>query len=455
MNETANRELGQAPVGKLMSQFAIPCIMSLLVSALYNIVDQIFVGRGVGYLGNGATNVVFPVTVITLAFALAIGDSCAAFLSLCQGQQDTENAHHSVGNAVTLTVLVSLLLTAIFAVGRDGCLTAFGATEANRAYAVEYFTYLLPGIPFYMFGTAMNSVIRAGGSPAFAMLSTLVGCVMNVILDPIAIFALQMGMKGAALATISGQIVTALMAVWYLAKKSKAFRLKTASFHLSGHLLRRFLPLGISSFITQVSIVAIMAAMNNVLVIYGAKSPYGADIPMTVVGIVMKVFQIVVAIVVGIAAGCQPLVGYNYGAGHIDRVRQILKTMMAAEIAVGLVSLLCFQMFPRQITALFGSGDALYEAFAVMAFHTFLCTIPLCCVQKAGSIFLQSLGQPLEAMSLSLLREIVLSIPLAILLPMFFGVTGALYSAPVADVVSCTITVVILTRVMGKLKMEV
>lgn len=419
MNETANQELGQAPVGKLMARFAIPCIMSLLVSALYNIVDQIFVGRGVGYLGNGATNVVFPVTVITLAFALAIGDSCAAFLSLCQGQQDTENAHHSVGNAVTLTVLVSLLLTAIFAVGRDGCLAAFGATEANRAYAVEYFTYLLPGIPFYMFGTAMNSVIRADGSPAFAMLSTLVGCVMNVVLDPIAIFALQMGMKGAALATISGQIVTALMAIWYLAKKSKAFRLKRASFHLSGHLLRRFLPLGISSFITQVSIVAIMAAMNNVLVIYGAKSPYGADIPMTVVGIVMKVFQIVVAIV------------------------------------VGLVSLLCFQMFPRQITALFGSGDALYEEFAVMAFRIFLCTIPLCCVQKAGSIFLQSLGRPLEAMSLSLLREIVLSIPLAILLPMFFGVTGTLYSAPVADVISCTITVVILTRVMGKLKTEV
>ena len=424
-----------------MARFAIPCIMSLLVSALYNIVDQIFVGRGVGYLGNGATNVVFPVTVITLAFALAIGDSCAAFLSLCQGQQDTENAHHSVGNAVTLTVLVSLLLTAIFAVGRDGCLAAFGATEANRAYAVEYFTYLLPGIPFYMFGTAMNSVIRADGSPAFAMLSTLVGCLMNVVLDPIAIFALQMGMKGAALATISGQIVTA--------------RLKRASFHLSGHLLRRFLPLGISSFITQVSIVAIMAAMNNVLVIYGAKSPYGADIPMTVVGIVMKVFQIVVAIVVGIAAGCQPLVGYNYGAGHIDRVRQILKTMMAAEIAVGLVSLLCFQMFPRQITALFGSGDALYEEFAVMAFRIFLCTIPLCCVQKAGSIFLQSLGRPLEAMSLSLLREIVLSIPLAILLPMFFSVTGTLYSAPVADVISCTITVVILTCVMGKLKTEV
>lgn len=173
MNETANRELGQAPVGKLMARFAIPCIMSLLVSALYNIVDQIFVGRGVGYLGNGATNVVFPVTVITLAFALAIGDSCAAFLSLCQGQQDTENAHHSVGNAVTLTVLVSLLLTAIFAVGRDGCLAAFGATEANRAYAVEYFTYLLPGIPFYMFGTAMNSVIRADGSPAFAKMQLL------------------------------------------------------------------------------------------------------------------------------------------------------------------------------------------------------------------------------------------------------------------------------------------
>ena len=448
MNETANQELGQAPVGKLMLRFAVPCILSLLVSALYNIVDQIFIGRGVGYLGNGATNVVYPITVIALAFALMIGDGCAAFLSICQGQGDTEKAHRSVGNAVLAAVAAGLFLTLIFGVGRDAVLTAFGATDANRAYALEYFAYLLPGIPFYVFGNAMNSVIRADGSPAFAMGSTLIGCVMNVILDPIAIFGLGLGMMGAALATISGQIVTALLAVWYLARKSKSFRLSGKSFRPDGRLLGRFLPLGISSFITQVAIVVIMAAMNNVLVRYGAQSVYGADIPLTVVGIVMKVFQIVIALVVGIAAGSQPLVGFNFGAGRIDRVKAILRTMMWAEVVVGLIALLCFQVFPVQITALFGSGDALYEEFAVLSFRIFLCTIPLCCVQKAGSIFLQALGRPVESMCLSLLREIVLSVPLAILLPRYLGVTGALWSAPIADVVSCAVTVLILIRVM-------
>lgn len=450
MDQTANQALAQAPVGRLMLRFSIPCILSLLVSALYNIVDQIFIGRGVGYLGNGATNVVFPITVIALALALLVGDSCAAHLSLCQGQGETEHAHKSVGNAVGAIVAAGVVLTVALGLGRDGVLSAFGATEANRPLAEEYFAYLLPGLPFFMFGNAMNSVIRADGSPKFAMLSTLAGCIINVILDPVAIFVLGWGMKGAALATIAGQIVTALLAVWYLFH-AKSFRLKRASLRPSAALLKKFLPLGISSFITQVSIVVIMAAMNNVLVFYGAQSEYGADIPLTVVGIVMKVFQIVISVVVGIAAGCQPLVGYNYGAGHYDRVKRILKTMLLAELGVGLAALLCFQVFPLQITALFGSESGLYNQFAVLAFRIFLSMMPLCCVQKAASIFLQALGKPVQSMVLSLLRDIALCVPLAIFLPKIFGVVGALWSAPVADVVSFIVAIILLARIWGQL----
>lgn len=451
MNQNANQYMAEESIGKLMLKFSIPCIMSLLVSALYNIVDQIFIGRGVGFLGNGATNVVFPVTIIALALALLVGDGCAAYLSICQGRKDGENAHKSVGNAVGLIVTAGILLTLFFAVFRDGILVAFGATENNIGYAREYFTYLIAGIPFFMFGNAMNSLIRADGSPQFAMGSTLVGCVINVILDPVAIFVLGWGMMGAALATIAGQIVTALLAVYYLSKP-KSFRLKPASFKPDIRILGHILPLGISSFLTQVSIVVIMAVMNNVLVSYGAQSKYGADIPLTVVGIVMKVFQIVISIVVGIAAGSQPIVGYNYGAGLWRRVKLIFRTMMMAEFGVGLVSMVCFEVFPVQIISIFGSEDGLYNEFAVLAFRIFLGGIVLCCIQKSCSIFLQSIGRPALSMLLSLLRDFILSVPLALILPRMMGVTGALYSGPAADVVSFAAAVLLMSGVLRNLK---
>lgn len=435
MNQNTNGYLATERIGKLMLRFSIPCILSLLVSSLYNIVDQIFIGWGVGYLGNGATNVVFPVTVIALALALLVGDGCAAFLSICQGRQDAEGAHKCAGNAVVVIVAASVLLTVLLALCKQGVLQSFGATENNLAYASEYYDYILIGIPFFMFGNAMNSLIRADGSPRFAMLSTLAGCLVNVVLDPIAIFVLHWGMRGAALATVAGQVVSALLAVYYL-RHTKAFRLKKSSFRPSGRMMGHFLPLGISSLLTQISIVIIMAAMNNMLVIYGAQSKYGADIPLTVVGIVMKIFQIVIAIVVGIAAGCQPIVGYNYGAGYGKRVKQLFRTMLAAEIIVGAVAMLCFECFPMQIIGIFGSEDGLYNEFAVLAFRVYLCTIVLCCIQKSISIFLQSLGKPLLSMGLSLLRDFVLSVPLVLLLPRVFGVYGTLYSAPVADIVS-------------------
>ncbi len=441
MTQNSNHYLSETPIGTLMLKFSIPCILSLLVSSLYNIVDQIFIGWGVGYLGNGATNVVFPITVIALAFALMIGDGCAAFLSICQGKKDAENAHKSVGNAISLLIISSIIIVILFAIFRDNILAMFGATENNLSYAVDYFNILIIGIPFYIFTNGVNSIIRADGSPKFAMLSTLIGCILNLILDPIAIFVLHWGVKGAALATITGQIVSAILGVYYLFH-TKSFSLKKYSFKLTKSLMQKILPLGISSLLTQLSIVIIMGVMNTTLVKYGAMSKYGADIPMTVVGIVMKVFQIVIAFVVGIAAGCQPIVGYNYGAGNMERVKKIYKTMFLAEAIIGIISMLAFQLFPIQIISLFGSEDGLYNEFAAFAFRIYLSTIILCGIHKATSIFLQSLGKPVMSMTLSLLRDFILCVPLIILFPNInnLGVMGPLYSAPIADIITFAIS---------------
>jgi Na+-driven multidrug efflux pump len=447
MEQNANHYLGEEKIGKLLLKFSIPCIASLLVASLYNMVDQVFIGRGVGYLGNGATNVVFPITVIALALALMIGDGSAAYLSICQGRGDQEDAHHAVGNSLVLTVALGLVLMVLFGALREQILWAFGATENNIGYAREYFQYIIAGIPFYIFGTTVSSIIRADGSPQFAMISTLAGCIINLIFDPIAIFVLHWGMMGAAVATVAGQVVTALMGLWYLFH-TKGFKLHKASFRLQWHVIRSVLPLGLSSFLTQLSIVVIMAAMNNVLVHYGALSRFGEDIPMTVVGIVMKVFQIVVAFVVGIAAGAQPIVGYNYGAGNIHRVKQIYGKILLAESAVGLVALLCFQFIPVQIISIFGSGDALYNEFAVLSFRILLGGILFGCIQKCSSIFLQSLGKPVLSTTLSVSRDFLLAVPLSLLLPIRFGVIGALYSGLVADIIVFVITVIIMRHVM-------
>ncbi|MDO4649764.1 MAG: MATE family efflux transporter [Eubacteriales bacterium] len=453
MNEKTNEYLAKAPIGQLMFKFSIPCILSLLVSSLYNIVDQIFIGRAVGYLGNGATNVVFPITVISLAIALMIGDGCAAYLSICQGKKDQENSHRSIGNALVLFVIASVVFVVLFWLGRETILSLFGATENNIDYAREYFDIIIIGIPFYIFTNGINSVIRADGSPQFAMISTFIGCILNIILDPIALFVLGWGVRGAALATIFGQIVSAILGFYYLFH-IKCCKLQRTSFVLRGSIIGKILPLGISSFLTQLSIVVTMGVMNSTLVKYGAASKYGADIPMTVVGIVMKVFQIVIAFVVGIAAGCQPIVGYNYGAGNYDRVRKIYHKMTMAEVIIGLVSTLAFQFFPVQIISLFGSESALYNEFAVYAFRIFLATMILCCVQKATSIFLQAIGKPVMSMSLSLLRDFVLSVPLILLLPKAFdlGVMGPLFSGPIADVISFAAAVVMICSVFAGLR---
>ena len=423
MEEKQNAALGTAPLGKLMVKFALPCTISLLVGALYNIVDQIFIGWGVGYLGNGATNVVFPLTVLALGLAVMIGDGACSYVSICFGKNRREDADCAVGSAVTLSVSVGVLVAGFYAVFQTPILLLFGATEANLAYAKEYFTYITIGIPIYVFGQAINPIIRSDGSPRFAMASMLAGAIANCILDPIAIFVLRWGVMGAAVATVAGQVITAAMGVWYLCH-TKALRLGKDDFKLRGKILAAYLPLGLCSFLAQISLVIAMAATNNMLVQYGAGSKYGADIPLTVLGIVMKVFQIIISITIGMSAGCIPIVGYNYGA----------------------------QLFPRQLIGLFGAESALYNEFAVLTFRVYLCMLPLATVNKAAFIFMQALGRPVESAGLSFFREVLLAVPLVLLLPRAFGLMGVLYSMPAADIVTFLASAVVLVRTDRQLR---
>ena len=426
--------LGTAPLGKLMQKFAVPCTISLLVGALYNIVDQIFIGWGVGYLGNGATSVVFPLTVLALGLAVMIGDGACSFVSICFGKQNAKDANRAVGNAVTLSVLVGIVVMVLYYIFRDPLLALFGATEANLPYARDYFAWIAAGIPIYVFGQAANPIIRADGSPNFAM-----G------------FVFHGGVVGAAIATVLGQLVTAGMSVWYLCH-TKVLKFEKADFRLSGRILGKFLPLGLCSFLAQISLVIAMAATNSMLVKYGAQSEFGADIPLTVLGIVMKVFQIIIAITIGMSAGCIPIVGYNYGAKRFDRCRGVLWRLMAAEFVLGAVSLVITQCFPLQLISIFGSEDALYERFAVLAFRIYLCMLPLATVNKAAFIFMQALGRPVESAGLSFFREVLLAVPLVMLLPKAFGLMGVLYSMPAADVITFLASLYILLRTDRQLR---
>lgn len=441
--EQSNQFLGTERIGKLMKQYALPCVISLLVGALYNIVDQIFIANAsyLGSYGNAANTVVFPLTVVALAIAVMIGDGCCAFVSISLGRRENQTARKSVGNAVVLTVASSLVLTAVYLIFSGGIIAMFGGTvneETNR-YCREYFFYITLGIPFYMFGQAMNPVIRADGSPKFAMISTLAGAVVNIILDPIFIFVFRWGMMGAAVATVIGQVLTAVLAIWYLLHM-KTVKPSGADFRISGPVCGRTLMLGITSFLSQISLVAAMAAVNNMLRKYGAMDPvFGqeqfAQIPMAVVGIVMKFFQIVISIVVGMAAGCIPIVGFNMGSGDKHRVKELFTKLLIAETVVGVAALILVEFFPGQLIGIFGASNesVYYTQFAVKAFRTYLCLVIFACVNKACFIFLQAMGKAGASTGLSMLREVVFGVGFALILPLFFGLDGVLYSMPVSD----------------------
>ena len=447
--------MGTERVGKLMGQYAVPCIISLLVGALYNIVDQIFIANAsyLGSYGNAANTVVFPLTVVALAIAVMVGDGCCAFVSMALGRNEINDARRSVGNAVVLTVAGSLVLMALYLIFADGIIAMFGGTVNAETFrcSQEYFFYITLGIPFYMFGQAMNPVIRADGSPRFAMISTLAGAVINIILDPIFIFICEWGMMGAAVATVIGQVATALLAVWYLLHM-KIIKPAHGDYALRGHICGRTLALGITSFLSQISLVAAMAAINNMLRKYGALDPvFGqeqyAQIPMAVVGIVMKFFQIVISIVVGMAAGCIPIVGYNMGAEKKMRVRELFTRLLIAE------ALVLAEGFPRQLIAIFGAANesSYYTDFAIKAFRVYLCMMVLACVNTACFIFLQAVGKALPSTLLSMFREVVFGVGFALLLPVFFGLDGVLYSMPVSDVLTFAISAVIIGKTYREL----
>ena len=455
MEETnANSFLGTEKIGKLMRKYAIPCIISLLVAALYNVVDQVFIANAtyLGSYGNAANTVVFPMTVVALALAVMIGDGCCAFVSICLGSGRQEDAHKSIGSAVILCVLTSVTVTAVYLIFQDPIITLFGGRVNEETFrcAKEYFFWITLGIPFYMFGQAMNPIIRSDGSPRFAMAATLAGAFANIILDPICIYVLRWGMMGAAVATVAGQIITAALSVWYLCHM-KVAKLHKTSFRFHWNLARHYLPLGMCSFLSQISLVAAMMAINNMIQKYGALDavfgqPEYAQIPMAVVGIVMKFFQIVISIAVGMAAGCIPIVGYNVGAGRRDRAKTLLTDLLSAEFLVGLVALLIVEVMPRQLIAIFGAANesVYYTQFAVKAFRIYLCLMPLATVNKATFIYLQSLGKALTSTVLSMVREVLFGVGFALLLPRFFGIDGVLYSMPVSDLLTFVISIVVI-----------
>lgn len=420
------------PIGRLIVKFAVPSVIALLVNSLYNIVDQIFIGWGVGYLGNGATNIVFPITIIALALSMMIGNGGAAYLSLKMGEGEVETAKKGVGNAVTLVTIVSILLAVIFLVWIDPILTLFGATDVLRPFALEYGFIIGAGLPFMMISAAINSMIRADGSPKYAMLSMVIGAIINVILDPVFIFVFQMGVKGAAIATIIGQVASFVVSVLYM-PHFKSVQLNKSSFAPCAKVSVNIVIFGLSSFITQFAITIVMALTNNLLAKYGAQSVYGAEIPLTATGIVMKVNQIMIAILLGIATGTQPIIGYNYGAKSYHRVKKALEISLIASEIVSVAALLTFQFAPMSVVSLFGSEEGLYNEFAVKAFRIFLMLCPLTGFQTIAAVKMQVMGKPVKSAILSLARQIIFFVPTALILPIFLGVEGVLWTGPVAD----------------------
>lgn len=455
MEQKLNTFLETEKISRLMRKYSIPCIISLVVAALYNIVDQIFIANAdyLGSYGNAANTVVFPLTVVALAIAVMIGDGCCTFVSIALGGNKKEDAHRSIGNAILLCILGSILLTTIYLIFMEPILTLFGGKVNAETYACakEYFFWIALGIPFYMFGQAVNPIIRSDGSPKFAMAATVAGAITNIIFDPIFIFIFRWGMKGAAIATVIGQILTAFLSIWYLCHM-KAVKLERHSFGIWRNLMKKFLALGITSFLAQISLVISMAAVQNMCTQYGALDPvFGqpeyAQIPLAVLGIVMKFFQITISISVGMAAGCIPIVGYNIGAKRKDRAKTLFNYLLMAEAIVGTVALIIVEVFPQQLISIFGAQNEslYYTEFAIKCFRTYLCMMVLATVNKGTFIYLQALGKAVASTIVSLTREVILGVFLPILLPIFFGLDGLLYSFPMADILTFIIAAYIIT----------
>ena len=460
-----NSFLEREKISTLMIRYSVPLIVSLLVAALYNIVDQIFIANAsyLGSNGNAANNVVFPMTVIALAFTLMIGDGVCAFVSMSLGARNPKQAGDSVGSAALLSSSVGVIIALVYWVFREELVTIFGGRVNDETFwlAVEYFSWIIPGIPFYVFGQAMNPVISADGSPNYVMFSTLMGAGINIVLDPVFIFGFHWGMTGAAVATIMGQIFTAFMSLRYIAFKMKAVEFSRSNLHFHSALMRRYLPLGMCSFLSQIALVISVASVNMMIHKYGALDPiFGkpeySQIPMAVIGIVMKFFQIVISVVVGLSASCTPIAGYNVGAGRPDRVKSLFTLLLKCEAVLGLIAFVIVEIFPADIALLFGaSGESVYYAeFTVKCFRTYLCLIVLACINKAAFIFIQAMGRPYISAGLSIIREVIFGAGLTIIMPMFMGLDGVLWSMPASDALTFVISVCVIVMIYRELSAQ-
>lgn len=440
------RDLGQERISKLLIKFSIPCVMGLLISAFYNIVDQIFIGNSeLGYLGNAATGVSFPVICIANAFAWCVGDGAASFLSICAGRGDADRAHKCVGTGITVTTGISVVLMAVCLIWARPLMALFGASAQTLDMAVEYFRIVAAFFPAYLLMNVMNSMIRADGSPAYAMFAMLTGAISNIILDPIFIFVLKWGIAGAAWATVIGQCLSFGVCALYFFRP-KTFRLSVKSFVPDGGVLGSVVMLGGATFVTQLSIVILSLVSNMTLAKYGALSVYGPDIPISVFSIQTKVYTIVCNIVTGVVLGGQPIFGYNYGAGNMKRVRQAYNLVLRVTLAVGISAVALFQLWPQGVIQIFGTGDALYLEFAVKTFRIYQSLTMVTCLVKMTAVFFQSIGKSANAMIASLVRDLVCFTPLALLLPALLesaepgsGINGILYAAPISDLVALAV----------------
>lgn len=454
-----NQEVLQNPLAvdsiwKLLGKYAIPCVISLLVNSLYNMVDQIFIGQGVGYLGNGATNIIYPLTVIVLSIALMLGDGGASFLSLRLGEGKKEDGAKGIGSVITFSVVVGIIIAVLMAVFLEDLVYLFGCTETLYPYAMDYGRIIIIGLPFVLVGTVFTAIERADGSPQYSMVSLLVGAVTNTILDPIFIFVFQWGVKGAALATIIGQIFTFLMGLNYI-RRFRSIHLRKSDYKIHFHSCKKVMGLGISSFITQMSIVIVMAVINNLLTKYGALSEYGSEIPIAVVGIVIKVNQLVIAATVGIASGAQPIIGFNYGAGNIKRVKQTFRCVVIVAEILAVIAFAAYQLVPVQIISIFGKESGLYNQFAELCFRIFLLATIFNGFQTVAALFMQSIGRAVKSAVISLSRQIIFLLPAEFILSSILGILGVLWAGPVADTLAFILAVAIVGRELKILEKEV
>lgn len=439
--EERKNPLGELPVGTLLRKFAIPSIVAMLVSALYNIVDQFFIGHSIGELGNAATNIAFPLSISCTSIALLLGIGGASAFNLAMGEGDKERAPFYIGNSATALAGLGLILAIITEVFLDKLLVFFGSPMDVLPYAKEYTCITAIGFPMLILQTGGAHLVRADGSPKYSMIVNMTGAVINTILDALFIFKFNWGMKGAALATIIGQFVAGAMVIAYLANY-KTIKLKLKHFLIHLKYVSRSASLGTASFFNQIAMMVVQIIMNNSLKYYGAQSVYGESIPIACAGIISKVGMMFFSFIIGISQGLQPIVSFNYGAKKFERVKKATKLALFVSLLISIGSFLVFQIFPRQIIGLFGEGSEDYYNFAVRYFRIYFFFIFINFVQPIISNFFTATGRPQRGMFLSLTRQILFLIPLLIILPRFFGINGIIYSGPIADAIAVTVTII-------------